>query len=95
MIYAWWLSVSVFESVYLCVQAQTQALIYGIVVGMSAYAAAGTRREELAAFRLQYRRVQLLLLYHTLYLPISSEKRTKQDLFVSEVVILMTVAGRC
>ena len=40
-----------------CEQVKAQALIFSIIVGMSAYIAAGTRREQRANFRLLYMKV--------------------------------------
>ena len=44
--------------VSLVVQLQARAIIYGIIVGMSAYAAAADRREQRAAFRRRYQEVR-------------------------------------
>ena len=41
----------------LAVQLQARAIIYGIIVGMSAYAAAATRREQRGVFRRRYQEV--------------------------------------
>ena len=43
--------------VSLVVQLQARAIIYGIIVGMSAYAAAATRREQRGVFRRRYQEV--------------------------------------
>ena len=44
-------------NIWLPLQVRNQALIYCIIVGVSSYASASTRRGQRAAFQLKYQKV--------------------------------------